>query len=133
METLKQKEERVSWLAASSLILESVNEMRSCPASDLHVALDLLPRLCPERANLTPFASFLPEQLTDMYFALLNSAESACFDSMRLVRISCCAKTLVRSERVAIPIDRHTFVPENGAGMYPGRDVTGNFIRYTFL
>ena len=99
IDTLKQKEERVSWLAASSLILESVNEMRSCPASDLHVALDLLPRLCPERANLTPFlsfASFLPERLTDMYFALLNSAESACFDSMR---ISCCAKTLVRSEK----------------------------------
>ena len=45
------------------------------------------------------FASFLPERLTDMYFALLNSAESACFDSMRLVRISCCAKTLVRSEK----------------------------------
>ena len=58
IDTLKQKEERVSWLAASSLILESVNEMRSCPASDLHVALDLLPRLCPERANLTPFLSF---------------------------------------------------------------------------
>ena len=31
-------------------------------------------------------------------------------------------KTLVRSEK-----SRNSFVPQNGAGMYPGRDVMGNF------